>query len=249
MSFGAKKPAPLQASSAVATRGPSVTRLGGAGAIRVDSGTGMCADNNVAAGARLALGFEGHMPNNAARDAFEGFPGVEVVRRALAALRDDTNNEDEPGNDDKEDGLVVTQDNDTEDNETLGGKAPKVQQGSGREAHQKTHEEADAQMGLGRRGREGPGPQGQASGRRRGLGAGQGGLLCGRSEEAQPRGPPGRWDAQSPGADSVAWLGGIVWACHKRQNKGENRTGRKRCQFFIGHPDAQPCGPPGRWDA
>jgi hypothetical protein len=48
--------------------------------------------------------------------------------------------------------------------------------------------------------------------RSRCLGAGQGGLIC--PEEAQPRDPPGRWDTQPPGADGVAWLGGVVWACH-----------------------------------
>jgi hypothetical protein len=52
----------------------------------------------------------------------------------------------------------------------------------------------------------------------------------------------------APRGGRVAWLGSVVWACHERQNKGENRTGCKRCQFFTGHPDAHPCGPPGRWD-
>ncbi len=119
-----------------------MTRLGGAGAIRGDSGAGTRPDNNVTAAAQVALGFEGRMPDDAARTAFAGFPGAEVKRRALAVLHNDTNDKEEPGNDDEEDGLVVALDNDTNDNETLGGKAPKGQQGSGREVHQKTHKEA-----------------------------------------------------------------------------------------------------------
>jgi hypothetical protein len=91
--------------------------------------------------AQLALGFKGP-PNNAARAAFEGFPGAEVVRRALAALRKDTDDKEEPGDDDEEDWFIVTQDNNTKDNKTSGGNAPKVQQGSNREAHQKNHKEA-----------------------------------------------------------------------------------------------------------
>jgi hypothetical protein len=135
MSVGAKKPAPLQASSAVAARGPPVTRSGGAGVIRRDGSAGTRPDDNIAAAAQLALVFKGCMPNNAVRAAFEGFVGAKVVRRALVALPNDTNDEDEPGHNDKEYGLFVTQDNNTKDNETLGSKAPKVQQGSGREAH------------------------------------------------------------------------------------------------------------------
>jgi hypothetical protein len=142
MSIGAKKPAPLQALAAVAARGPSVTRSGRAGAIRGDGGAGTCPDNNVMAAAQLALVFEGCMPDNAARAAFEGFPGAEVVRRAPAALRNNTNDEEEPGAQDKEDGFIIAQDNDTKEDKTLSSKAPKVQQGSSREAHQKTQEEA-----------------------------------------------------------------------------------------------------------
>ena len=61
--------------------------------------------------------------------------GAEVVRRVLEALRDNTdeeadqyddNKEDPSGNSD-DDGFVVTQDDNTEDNKTLGGEAPKVQ--------------------------------------------------------------------------------------------------------------------------
>ncbi len=67
------------------------------------------------------------MPNDEARAAFKGLPRAKVVRRALAALCNNTNNKEEPGDDKEEDGFVVTQDNNTKDNETLGGKAPKVQ--------------------------------------------------------------------------------------------------------------------------
>jgi hypothetical protein len=141
-SIGTMKPAPLRALAAVATWGPSLTRSGRAGAIRGDGGTGTCPDNDVVAAAQCALGFEGCMPNNATRATFEGFPGAEVMRRALAALCNNADNEEEPGNDDKEDGFILTQDNNTEEGKTSGGKAPKIQQGSGREAHQKTYKEA-----------------------------------------------------------------------------------------------------------
>ncbi len=48
-SVGAKKPAPLRASAAVAARGPSVTRSGRAGAIRGDGGAGMRPDDDIVA--------------------------------------------------------------------------------------------------------------------------------------------------------------------------------------------------------
>ncbi len=90
----------------------------------------------------MALRFRGAHAHNKVRATFEGLLGAEVVRRALAALHDDTDNKEEPGDNNKEDGFVVTQDDNTKDNKTLGGKALKVQQGSSREAHQKTHKEA-----------------------------------------------------------------------------------------------------------
>ncbi len=104
-----------------------MTRSGGAGAIRGDGGTGTHPDDNVAAAAQLALKFEGRMLDNKVRAAFEGLPGAEVMRRALAALRNDTNDKEEPGDNKEEDGFIVTQDNNTKDNKTSDGKAPKVQ--------------------------------------------------------------------------------------------------------------------------
>jgi hypothetical protein len=95
--------------------------------IRGDGGTGTRPDDNVTGAAQLALGFEGRMPNNKVRAAFEGLPRAKVVRRALAALRDDTDDKKEPGNDEEEDGFVITQDNNTKDNKALGRKAPKIQ--------------------------------------------------------------------------------------------------------------------------
>jgi hypothetical protein len=56
------------------------------------------------------------MPDDKARAAFEGLPGAEVVRRALTALRDNTNNKEEPGNNEEEDRFVITQENNTKDN-------------------------------------------------------------------------------------------------------------------------------------
>jgi hypothetical protein len=90
------------------------------------------------------------MPEVKARAALESLPGAEVVRRVLAALRDDTDDEEEQDNDNKEeqsnngeeDGFVITQDDNTKDNKTLGGEAPKVQRASGWKAHQQTHKEA-----------------------------------------------------------------------------------------------------------
>jgi hypothetical protein len=98
-----------------------MTRLGGAGTIRGDGSTGMHSDDSITAAAQLALGFEGRMPDDKARAAFEGLPRAEVVRRALAALRNDIDDKEEPGDKEVEDGFVVTQDNNTEDNKTSGG--------------------------------------------------------------------------------------------------------------------------------
>jgi hypothetical protein len=177
---GATKPASLQALASAAIRGEVSAR-------RRDGGAGMYPDDSVVAAARFVPGAKGRMPNNKARTALESLTGAEVVRRALAALRDDTDEEEEQDDDDKEEpsgdgddsGFIITQDDDSEDDETLGGEAPKVQRGSGREAHKQTHKEPppphrqgwwDAWPGLGRQGRENPELQGKAreSGHQRG---------------------------------------------------------------------------------
>ncbi len=90
------------------------------------------------------------MPDNKTRAALESITGAKVVRRALAALRDNTNeeeeqddnNKEEPSDDGNKDGFVVTQDNNTKDNRTLGGESPKVQRAGGWKAYQQTHKEA-----------------------------------------------------------------------------------------------------------
>jgi hypothetical protein len=109
----------------------------------------MYPDDGVAAAARFVPRAKGRMPNDEARAALESLTGAEVVRRALAALRDDTdkeeeqdnNNEEEPSGKGDNNGFIITQDDDSEDNETSGGEAPKVQRASGRKAHQQTHKE------------------------------------------------------------------------------------------------------------
>ncbi len=106
--------------TAAAVQGKVGIRLG-------DGGAGMRLDNDVAAAAGLALGVEGSMPNIEARAALESLPGAKVMRRALAALRNNTNEEKEQddeeeedqGNDNGEDGFLITQDVDTKDNKTL----------------------------------------------------------------------------------------------------------------------------------
>jgi hypothetical protein len=108
---------------------------GKVGAKLGDGCAGLRPDKGIAAAARFALGVKGRMPDNKARATLESLPGAQVVRRALAALRDDTNkeeeqdndNKEEQGDDEEEDGFVVTQDNDTKDNETLVGETPKMQ--------------------------------------------------------------------------------------------------------------------------
>ncbi len=95
----------------------------------------MYPDDGIVAAAKFAPGAKGRMPDDEARAALESLTGTKVVKRALAALRDDTNeeeeqdnnNKEEPSNDSDKDGFVVTQDNNTKDDETLGGEAPKVQ--------------------------------------------------------------------------------------------------------------------------
>ena len=61
------------------------------------------------------------MPNNEARAAFKGLPCAKVVRRVLAALCNNTTNKEEPGDNEEEDRFVITHDNNTKDNKTLGG--------------------------------------------------------------------------------------------------------------------------------
>jgi hypothetical protein len=133
----------LRALAAAAVRGKVGVRRG-------DGGAGMCQDDSITAAARFALGVEERMPDDEARATLESLLGAKVMRRALAALCDDTNDEEEQDNDNKEeqsddgkeDKFVITQDDNTEVNETSGGEAPKVQQASGWKAHQQTHKEA-----------------------------------------------------------------------------------------------------------
>jgi hypothetical protein len=84
-------------------------------------------DNNVAAAAQLALGVKGLMPEEKARAALKSLLGTKFLRRALAALRNNTNKEEEQDNNDEEeqgkndgeDGFILTQDDNTKDNESL----------------------------------------------------------------------------------------------------------------------------------
>jgi hypothetical protein len=125
---GATKPAWLQALASAAIRGK-------VGARRGDGGAGMYPDDGAAAAARFVPGAKGRMPNDEARTALESLTGAEVVRRALAALRNDTDKEEEQDNDDEKEpsgdgndsGFVITQDDDSEDDKTSGGEAPKMQ--------------------------------------------------------------------------------------------------------------------------
>jgi hypothetical protein len=52
-----------------------------------------------------------------------------------------------------------------------------------------------------------------------------------------------------PGRTALLGLAVLFGPATSGKNKGENRTGRKRCQFFASHLEAYPGGPPGRWDA
>jgi hypothetical protein len=53
----------------------------------------MCLDNNIMAAAQFVLGVKGRMPNDEARATLKSLPGAEVVKRVLAALRNNTNKE------------------------------------------------------------------------------------------------------------------------------------------------------------
>jgi hypothetical protein len=125
---GTTKPALIQALAAATIRGKVGVRRG-------DGGAEMYPDDGVAAAARFDPGAMGRMPDNEAKAELKCSTGAEVVRRALAALHDDTDeeteryddNKEEPSGDGNNDGFVVTQDNDTKDNKTLGSEAPKVQ--------------------------------------------------------------------------------------------------------------------------
>ncbi len=132
---GATKPALIRASAAATVRGEVGVRRG-------VGGLGMYPDDGVTAAARFDPGAMGRMPDDKAKAELECSTGAEVVRRALAALRDDTDEEaeryddkeEDPSNNGDNDGFVLTQDDDTEDNETSGSEAPKVQRASGRKA-------------------------------------------------------------------------------------------------------------------
>ncbi len=65
---------------------------GKVGARRGDSNARMCLDKGIMAAARFALGVEGRMPSNKARAALESLPGAKVLRRALVAFRNNTDN-------------------------------------------------------------------------------------------------------------------------------------------------------------
>jgi hypothetical protein len=136
---GATKPSLLRASAAATVRGEFGARSG-------DGGTGMYLDDGIAEAARFAPGAKGRIPDNKAKAALESLTGTEVMRRALEALCNNTdeeveqydNNREDPSGNSNNDGFVVTQDDNTEDDKTSGGEAPKMQQASGRRAHQQT---------------------------------------------------------------------------------------------------------------
>ncbi len=92
---GATKPALLRASAAATVWGKVGVRCG-------DGSAGMYPDDGVAAAARFAPGAKGRMPDDKAKAALESLTGAEVVRRALEALRDDTNEEAEQDDGNKE---------------------------------------------------------------------------------------------------------------------------------------------------
>ncbi len=95
----------------------------------------MYPDDGVAAAARFAPRAKGRMPDDEANAALESLTGAEVMRRALESLRNNTDEEAEQDDDNKEEPsgnsndnrFVITQDDNIEDGETLGGEAPKVQ--------------------------------------------------------------------------------------------------------------------------
>jgi hypothetical protein len=124
---GATKPELIHALAAATVRGEVSMRRG-------DGGAGMYPDDGVAAAARFDPRAMGRISNDKAKAELECSTGAEVVRRALAALRDDTNeeaerynnNEEEPSGGGNNYGFILTQGANTEDNETLGSEAPKV---------------------------------------------------------------------------------------------------------------------------
>jgi hypothetical protein len=88
-SVSSTKPALLQALAAAAIQGKVGARC------QVVGGARMPLDDGVAAAAQFALRVEGRMPDDKARATLESLLGAKVVRRALAALRNDTNKEEE----------------------------------------------------------------------------------------------------------------------------------------------------------
>jgi hypothetical protein len=92
---GANKPTLLQTLAAATVRSE-------VGARRGDGGAGIYPDDGVVAAARSAPGAKGRMPNDGSEAALEGITGAKVVRGALAALRDDIDEEAEQDDNNEE---------------------------------------------------------------------------------------------------------------------------------------------------
>ncbi len=202
-------------------------------------------DNKIAVEARFALGF---WPSNEARAAAARLLDAKVVRGALAALRKDTDNEASLAL-----AARATICNDVEfDKRSKVGANWHAKQGNHKDnAGRATKQEAYRTADQGGRTR---GPQVLTADEETNVGTNLQANIGGRPkrtsrvgrqeecqpqdcspgsrpEEGQPRGPPGRWEAQPPSVDGVVW--------HYRGNSGGNRTARKRCQFFLGHQKGQ----------
>ncbi len=80
---GKKNPTLLRTLAAATVRSKIGRRHG-------DGGAGIYPDDGITAAARSAPGAKGRMPNDGLGAAPESITGAEVMRRALAALRDDT---------------------------------------------------------------------------------------------------------------------------------------------------------------
>jgi hypothetical protein len=97
---GAKKPTLLRTLAAATIRSKVGARHG-------DGGAGIYPDDGVAAAARSAPEAKGRMPNDGSKAALEGIMGAKVMRGALAALRNNINEEAKRDNDNKEEQMAM----------------------------------------------------------------------------------------------------------------------------------------------
>ncbi len=185
-------------------------------------------ENDIVAAARLALRVEGLRPSNKARAMVARLPGAVIMRRALAALRDDTQDEVSlaAASGSKAAAQATLHDGMKPDEEADFGANWQAKKGghTSKEAGRATKRKCGGTHSLQvltpmRR------PTLRPTGRpKRGLLEWRGRL--GQQEEGQSRGPPKGWDMQPPSVDGVVWF-------HRGKNQGKTGQGGSTANFLL----------------